>query len=379
MTGAAAILINGKTLHSYLGLGLGEESSEELVSKIRLISRVNSRWKKLDILIIDEISMMSPTLLEKIDSIARTIRKSNEPMGGIQTILSGDFFQLPPVSPRQSLSFCFESRRWSDIVPECIELTEIVRQSDPVFQRCLSFIRRGQCPQEVIDILESRRIPYVVDATGIEPTKLFTRNIDTETINMNRIARLEEPIKIFKAITSTSSGNPFFFKKSDAIISRLSALLDKNVSCNTTLSLCLHAQVILLKNVDFDRHLVNGSRGVIIGFDDDLPIVKFLNGAIETIDYQTWSIRDDDSGIQMTRKQLPLKLGYALTAHRSQGSSLDLVEVDIGKTIFEAGQAYVALSRVRSLDGLYIIDFEPSSVRAHPKVVAFYERLEVEV
>ena len=378
MTGAAALIIGGKTLHSYLGLGLAEEPVSELIRRIRFNKVVSARWRNLDALIVDEVSMMSPTLFEKVEEIARATRRSASPMGGIQTIFSGDFLQLPPVVRGGDTAFCFESGKWPVVFPDVVELKDIIRQADPVFQQCLNEVRLGSCPKSVEDILRSRMgKSRAVD--GIEPTRLFTRNVDTEKINAEHLERLQLPLEVYAAIdvvsfTDDSEQHDRKTKAArDRVVAKLKGFLDKAAPCAGSLKLCAGAQVMLLANKDFDAGLVNGSRGVVDRFEGGLPVVRFLNGVTAMIEFQTWT--SEEEGVKVTRKQLPLKLAYAITIHKSQGLSLDLVEVDIGTSLFEAGQGYVALSRVRSLEGLFIVAFAPEKIRAHPKVLKYLRGL----
>lgn len=370
MTGAAALLIGGKTLHSYLGIGLGDDPVQDIIKRIRFVKTISSRWKALDLLIIDEVSMLTAELLEKINHIAKVLRHDPRPMGGIQTILCGDFYQLPPVSTDKKAKFCFKADSWPAIVPKVVQLTEIMRQTDPLFQKCLSQIRLGSCPPDVEEVLRSRTT-QAIHADGIEPTRLYTRNADTDRINQKSLKELNMPIEEYHSSYSQSTNQPRHAKA----VERLKNFIDKSAPCVDTLKLCLNVQVMLINNMDFDRGLVNGSRGVVTSFENGLPVVRFLNGIETTIEEHAWSIKDEDSTVTVSKRQIPLKLAYAITIHKSQGCTLDLVEVDIGRSIFEPGQAYVALSRVRSLEGLYILDFDPSRIRAHPEVTAFYAEM----
>lgn len=367
MTGAAALLIGGKTLHSYLGIGLGDDPVQDIIKRIRFVKSISSRWRSLNVLIIDEVSMLTADLLEKINSIAKTLRYDERPMGNIQIILCGDFYQLPPVSKDKKTRFCFQADSWNAIVPRVIELNVIMRQTDPVFQKCLTQIRLGSCPPDVEDVLRTR-MDQIIPTDGIEPTRLYTRNADTDRINQKSLRELNMPIEEFYSSFSQSTTLPRHTK----LVERLKSFIDKSAPCVDTLKLCLNVQVMLINNMDFERGLVNGSRGVVTSFENNLPVVRFLNGIETQIEEHAWSIKDEDAGVAVSKRQIPLKLAYAITIHKSQGCTLDLVEVDIGRSIFEAGQAYVALSRVRSLHGLHILDFDPSRIKAHPEVTAFY-------
>ena len=417
MTGAASLLIGGKTLHSWGGIGLGDANPEILVQKIKKSFPAKMRWKRIETLVIDEVSMLTPDLFEKLDYIAREIRRNNLYFGGIQLILSGDFYQLPPISKdeynqgdkQNKRLFCFESQLWYKIITKTIQLDDIIRQSDPVFQKILNEIRIGKCSDESIDILKKRMNLVCPKDLGIEPTKLFTRKFDVDMINNKKLKSLKNNIVVYNAVTEivynednctldqspeseTKKDESFDpdldpsesekiasqikviptikFKKNE--IEKLVNLLDKDASYEPELSLSTGAQVMLIINKDFKASLVNGSRGVVIGFSpNDLPIVRFRNGLEKIIEPHTWSIQEKKGIIQ--RSQIPLKLAWGVTIHKIQGASLDMVEIDIGSNIFEFGQSYVGLSRVRTLDGLYIRDFNPKKIKAHPKVIEFYE------
>lgn len=371
MTGHAALLLEGKTIHSHLGLGLGDESFDVMLKRIRFNKVISKRWKTLDCLIVDEVSMMSPDLLEKVDRLAKTLRYNSQPMGGIQTIFSGDFLQLPPVNKNANdRRFCFESPVWDHIFKEKVELVQIMRQSDAKFQKMLNEIRVGKCSEETQKILESRIGADISNDMGIEPTRLYTRNIDIEHINKTHLLQLKQALKTYPALYEVGYDRlEIDCKSAKKVTDKLKASLDKNTTCASVLELCEGAQVMLLTNMDFENELVNGSRGIVTGFKGELPIVKFLNGQERCIDRQAWTLREES--VSVTRKQIPLKLAYAITIHKSQGCSLDCAEVDIGRSIFDAGQSYVALSRVRSLEGLRIISFAPERIFAHSKVLEF--------
>ena len=415
MTGSASLLIGGKTLHSWAGIGLGEENPEILVQKIKKSFVSKMRWRRIEILVIDEISMMTPDLFEKLEYIAREIRNNSLYFGGIQIILSGDFYQLPPVvkdngmyqdvnEKQNKRLFCFESSIWNKVITKTVQLDDIIRQSDPVFQKILNEIRIGKCSEESIEKLKSRMNLKCPKDLGIEPTKLFTRKLDVDMINDKKLKSLKNDIKTFTASTEVvyaeednstlnvtskeieeshnSDLDPSIDEKVKAVkpvnkfkkneIERLVKLLDKDASYEPELKLSIGAQVMLIINKDFKASLVNGSRGVIINFNPkNLPIVRFRNGLEKIIEPHTWIIQEKKGSIK--RIQIPLKLAWGVTIHKIQGASLDMVEIDIGSNIFEYGQSYVGLSRVRTLDGLYIRDFNPKKIKAHPKVIEFYD------
>lgn len=363
-TGISALLFGGVTLHSFLGIGLGQGSVESIVSKLYKRPHLRKRWCETEVLIIDEISMLSPALFDKLENVARRIRHNEEPFGGIQLILSGDFLQLPCVN---SDDFCFESESWGRCVDQTVYLTEIMRQKELDWQNCLNDVRVGLLPKKTRKLLKTRVGVELKNDFGIKPTKLFSTNYSVDYINNKELDILAE-------------SDPEFFEYNMEIhvypgVKNKDYAIDKyKKSCNApeTLQLCVGAQVMLLWNLDTDCGLVNGSRGVVTSFVGDIPMVKFLNGRELLIDYNVWESEEQDKKI-LRVVQLPLKLAYALTIHKSQGCSLDYAEIDLSNT-FAEGQAYVALSRVKNLEGLSIIGIDFDKIRANEKAVEFYKQ-----
>ena len=382
MTGCAAVLIGpfAKTLHSWAGIGLGRGDPEKIAEEVASHKRKGPNWRKTTCLVIDEVSMMTPGLLELLDVVGRKAKKCPEkPFGGMQMVFVGDFYQLPPVSQGPS-SFAFNSPLWK-VVEENHFLTEIVRQKDPIFQRILNEARTGDLTAESYDILESRK---TMDwkRQEIKPTLLFTKNNDVSTINENQLRKLPGEEHLFKAETEVPAG------MSPDVAQMLAEKLDRDAPYEVELRLKERAQVMLVKKLYEEKEdkdgkltktpipgLVNGSRGVVTGFSPEgLPIVKFLNGKTMTVRQAEWSADDEPSALK--RIQIPLRVAYALTIHKAQGASLDSALVDVGPSTFECGQAYVALSRVRNLEALYIFEISPKAFRAHPAVKTFYASIQ---
>jgi len=366
-TGTSAILLNdGTTIHSWAGIGLGQKSAYILLKNIKSKKFYRDRWKTVDVLIIDEISMMTCELLEKLDYIAKNIRKNEKPFGGIQIIATGDFLQLPCVKSDQ---FCFESDVWKQTIKNTVYLTENMRQSEKEWIDCLNDIRIGNITPNVQKILKSRMNVKLENDVGIKPTILYPLNTDVDSINNYELEKL-----------SDTNGNVYEYEKEftiypDKYDKIMCKKFEKNCNCAEKLQLTKHCQVMLIHNLDVEIGLVNGTRGVITGFTPtDLPIVKFLNGVVRPIDYNVWKYEEKDKVIA-TIEQIPLKLGYAFSIHKSQGCTIDYVVTDLSD-IFTYGQAYVALSRVKSLDGLKIIGLDINKIKAHPKAVEFYASLE---
>lgn len=380
MTGCAALLLTygAKTIHSWAGIGLGKESKEILAGIVMKNIKSKKRWKKTDVLVIDEISMMTPELLEKLDYIGKQVRADSRPFGGIQLVLCGDYYQLPPICIGKECIFAFECETWKSLELITIELKTITRQTDAMFQKVLNEARIGELSSESTKILESRR-GLDWKSRQIRPTLLFSKNKDVDLINEKNIVALKRPLTIFEAKTiyKTEEGD----EKDDSIIptgemlEKVITKLDNDAVYMSSLSLCIGVQVMLLTNLDLSKGLANGSRGVVVGFRsvDNIPFVQFQKGEPVAIEYNMWFSPDYP---KVGRKQLPLRIAYAITIHKCQGATLDCALIDIGSSTFEYGQAYVALSRVRSLESLYIYNFDPKRVCAHPKVKEFYKSIE---
>ena len=374
MTGCAALLLGkgAKTLHSWAGIGLGKEAAEVILMKLKKAFKAKKNWIAADALIIDEVSMMMPDLLDKLDVIGKGMRRSTLPFGGLQLILVGDMFQLPPVNKEsKGAFFVFEAKTWKSYIQDSVVLRTIHRQTDPEFLKILDEARSGVLSRESLKILETRKTPEW-KRLEIKPTLLFTKRADVDQINLTQLNKCEGEDKVFRAKTMKTQAfltSHTVQQVTDYAIEKM----DKNGAYIPELSLRKGAQVMLLTNKYIDFGLVNGSRGIIEKFCDGpsgYPMVKFRNGEVLIIEPHVWE-SEDVEGLQ--RQQIPLRLAYAITIHKAQGATLDCALIDIGDNTFEYGQAYVALSRVRSLDCLYIWDLTPRAFMVHPKVQAFLE------
>lgn len=380
-TGAAAYLIGGKTIFSWASIGLGDEPIPQLVEKITRSRKAKNRWQETDVLIIDEVSMMKPELLEKLETLARLIRHRSSIFGGMQVVLVGDFYQLPPVyRNEEKVKFCFESSCWHRLIDSSIVLETIVRQTDPRLQKCLTEARKGELSSEGRELLASR-VNQNISKQGIRPSLLFPYRNTVDQINHKKMSRLCQKkdsgdIHRYRSVIQLTRRNlPF---TNDQVLQQAIEQA-KNLPVHNPTVLCKGCQVMLLINLDCEKGLVNGSRGVVTEFSDDekhYPVVEFLSGEKITIEPYEWKIKMD-FGVEASVKQLPLALAWAVTIHKAQGASVDLAEIDVGNNIFEYGQAYVALSRVRSIEGLRLLRFDPSSIRANPRVKQFYQSLDL--
>lgn len=357
MTANSALLIHGKTLHSYLGFGIAKDT-ESMLIRVRKF-RKSVIWKSTDTLIIDEVSMLSKEMFESIDYIAKEILRNPRPFGGIQVILCGDFCQLGCID---SDAFCFQSSLWSKYIHETVLFTYTFRQeTDPVFCCILEAIRFGRIDETVRTALLARKKSFDLKETnGIEPTQLFSYRKDVDGINETYLKDLIN-VKRERSMTYT-------------LRSTLKKEKVKRICPNPTITLCKNAQVILTVNLDVPNGLVNGSRGVIVGFSGLLPVVRFMNGIVRTIDYYTYNTDEEDSKETVSYQQIPLMLGWAITIHKSQGMTLDFVVTDLSN-VFDYGQGYVTLSRVRNLENLWITDIDFHRLKCNPNVLEFYESL----
>jgi ATP-dependent DNA helicase PIF1 len=388
LTGCAAVLLNckAKTLHSWAGIGLGNGTIEQLVTKIKKNKFSKALWKSTDILVVDEVSMLSLKLFNVLNAIGKAVRNNIRPFGGIQLVFSGDFFQLPPVGDKEepdTQQFCFESDDWNSVFhPSCqIQLVKIFRQTDETYSTILNQIREGKIRRKSNDLL----LEYVgrpFDAKLVaEPTKLYPTRNKVENINNSKMIALksdekEYKIKYLKDLEMTKSEREMRVEYNDKDIQMELDFLANNLICEKEMKLKIGAQVMSIVNIQSDRGLdiCNGSQGIITSFCDisGLPRVKYNNGVEMVMTRNIWQ-SDKIPGIGVS--QVPLILAWALTIHKSQGATLDTAEIDVGSGIFECGQTYVALSRVKSLDGLYLTSFDVTKIRINRKVKDFYDNL----
>jgi len=365
-TGIAAVNVGGTTLHSWAGLGLGNIPLPEMLKNIFSArgSRLRRKIKQAKMLAIDEISMISAGLFNLLDEYLQNVRENNEPFGGLQLILFGDFLQLPPVVRRGEVEFCFESDAWKSGEFEKVILTEVFRQEDKRFIELLDNIRFGKIVKEDMVLLKSRYKAEDKNAV-IKPTILSTHNAIVYDINHEKLKFLPSMERKFTA------GFEGQMKKVE--------FLKKNCIAPETLTLKIGAQVMMLKNTYKSSGIINGSVGIIRKFSlkKHYPIVEFTNGELLTIPPEEWVLQRFDerkkeviTDAKMT--QIPLSLAWAVTVHKSQGMTLDKAECDLGRS-FADGQIYVALSRVRSLDGLFIKSFNVNNIKVNSKVIEFYK------
>ena len=385
-TGIAATHVGGRTLHSWAGIGLGRGGEAKLVDKVLNSYAAAQRWRGAKVLVVDEVSMVDGELFSALAAVGRAVRGGG-PWGGLQLVLCGDFLQLPPVSVTRGGRFAFDVPAWRDAGVRTCVLTEVMRQrGDPRFRSLLNEVRVGVCAPATAAALAAchvARKPRPTD--GILPTRLYCRNADVDAENAARLGALPGGATSFAARDAPrGDGAP----PTAEVWDRLRGALDRLAP--RALGLKVGAQVMLSRNRD--RTLVNGSRGVVVGFRSRVPVVgeygvrdgaydaavvrfdagpgAFREVVVTPVSFFTWTF-----GGAAARAQLPLKLAWALTVHKSQGMTLSRAEIQIADA-FADGQAYVALSRVVSLAGLWTAGgaITPAAVKANPKVLDFYRR-----
>ena len=389
LTGCAAVLLNckAKTLHSWAGIGLGNGTTDQLIIKIKKNKFAKALWKGTDILVVDEVSMLSLKLFDILNSIGKAVRNNSRPFGGIQVIFSGDFFQLPPVGDKDepdTQRFCFESADWNTVFHQDnqIQLKKIFRQTDEIYSTILNQIREGKIKRKSNDLLlEYVGRPFAPGLVA-EPTKLYPTKNKVEQINIMKMSTLqgeekEFKIKYLKDIEITKNDRIKRLEFTDKDIQMELDFLASNLMCEKEMKLKIGSQVMCIINVKSEQGdvlICNGSQGIIKEFCSftGAPKVKYNNGIEMLLSSNVWP-SDNIPGIGVS--QIPLILAWALTIHKSQGATMDAAEIDVGSGIFECGQTYVALSRVKSLDGLYLTSFDAQKIRVNKKVKEYYESL----
>ncbi|KAJ6102790.1 ATP-dependent DNA helicase PIF1 [Penicillium sp. IBT 16267x] len=414
-TGLAACNIGGVTVHSFAGIGLGKEAVPELVKKIKKNQKARNRWLRTKVLIVDEVSMVDGDLFDKLEEIARRIRNNGRPFGGIQLVVTGDFFQLPPVPEKgQEAKFSFSAATWNTTIQHTILLTHVFRQRDPEFAAMLNEMRLGKISPTTIEAFRKLSRPLNFH-DELDATELFPTRNEVENANAARMSRLSGEMMTF---TCVDSGTITDAQYRDRLLA--------NCMAPPVINLKKGAQVMLIKNME--DTLVNGSIGRVVAFMDEASFDyyrtnedEFHPGGESTIDDEedsaararkklkamahkegpavitrkwplvcfvqpdgterhllcqpeAWKIELPNGEVQAQRTQVPLILAWALSIHKAQGQTLQRVKVDLGR-VFEKGQAYVALSRATSQAGLQVTRFDPRKVMVHHKVVEFYDNL----
>ena len=354
-TGIAATHIHGQTIHSWSGIGIRSTLTPYDIDALTTTEHVVRRIQKTAVLIIDEISMIDAQTLDLVDTVCREVKQRAEPFGGIQVVLVGDFFQLPPVSKGgQEVRFAFESRVWHTMRPIICYLSEQHRQQDKTYTAILSAIRKGEYGEVHHEHLAARhRATDTEHPLDMSVTRLFPHNTDVDAINTQEFNKLHGVPMCF---TMTSSGR-------ESLVSALK----KGCLSPESLELKIGAVVMCTKN-NTQKGYVNGTLGTVTGFEQGTkyPIIETHDGIRIVIEPVDWVVEED--GKQKARiTQVPLRLAWAITIHKSQGMSLDTAVMDLSQ-VFEYGQGYVALSRVRTLERLHLLGWNRRALEIHPRI-----------
>jgi hypothetical protein len=381
-TGIAATHMGGMTIHSWAGMGIKGDMHDDELAALADKPNLVKRFKETEVLIIDEVSMLHHFRLDLLDKVARHLRSvrklfdkptgedfssaADKPFGGMQIVLCGDFFQLPPVSRmgEPDAQFIYRSQAWKDAGFTICYLEENYRQGDDVAVNILNEIRSGEVSDESRELLKSRyrdrtEIRKEAETPADIPTQLFTHNIDVDGLNSTELAKVEDTEFSYEM---RSRGKPFLV---DA--------LKKSCLAPEVLKLKKGARVMCVKN-NFEQGYVNGTLGVVVSCGPGVdPVIRTASNRLVTIEQASWEV-EENGRVLAEITQHPLRLAWAITVHKSQGMSLDSVCVDLSKC-FEPGMGYVALSRVRTLDGLTIVGFNESALRVHPEVLEYDRHL----
>ncbi len=356
-TGIAASHLKGQTIHSFFALGIRDTVVDNgYVEFLLEKSYLKSRFSKLKVLIIDEVSMVSPEIFSSMDKVLRAFKNNPEPFGGVQVVISGDFFQLPPVSREfKEKRFAWQSPVWRSLELKSCYLQEKFRQNDERLIEILDDIRTGRVSEKSRELLDAC---YKKELnTDFTPTKLYTHNIDVDRINLEELDKLEGNPQLFKYTSKGSSKNIEKIFKTSLVLEELTLKKD--------------AVVIFIKN-NPEKGYVNGTTGVVVGFEADIPIVKIASGQKIRVVAEDWTIENEAGESIATVSQLPLRLAWAMTIHKSQGMTLDTAEIDLSKT-FEVGQGYVALSRIKSIEGLRLMGLNEMALTVDPLILRIDE------
>ena len=378
LTGVASVLLdcNATTIHSWSGIGISNKTETQIINKINRSKFYKHNWENTDILIIDEISMMSCKLFELLNKIGKVIRSSKKPFGGIQLIFSGDFFQLPPV---KETIFCFESELFNNTFDKIINLTKVFRQNDNIYKKLLLNMRKGLISKKSIELLNSKMIDENFDKSTTNITRLVPNKSKAFEINSYFINNIKDKKYIYKRTYKESSENLNKIEKIKlGLMSETEKESEYNYIKESTLTeenlvLKKGAYVMCIANLDLTIGIANGTTGTVVDFTPEkLPVVQFDKHKV-VIGKKEWK-SENVPGISVF--QIPLILAWGITIHKAQGLTLDKAIVDIGKDLFEAGQMYVALSRIKSLEGVYLKEFNINNLKINYKVLSYYKILE---
>jgi hypothetical protein len=355
-TGIAATHLGGTTIHSFSGIGILDNLTKKDLERILKKSYLKKKLRRTSVLIIDEISMLSANQLDIVDVVLQEFRGTDEPFGGMQVILCGDFFQLPPIFSKEKTlyedgkDFAYKGRAWKDLNLKVCYLTEQHRQKERNLLFVLESIRSNNITNEALNLLQGRYNAEIKSETEI--TKLYTHNINVDSINKRQLEKITEDSK--------------FFHMKKRGFEKLTEVLEKNLLAPAELELKKGATVMFVKN-NFEKGYVNGTLGRVEGFEDGSPIIKTTKGKYIKVLPERWSIIEEEQ-IKAEVEQLPLRLAWAITVHKSQGMTLDAAEIDLSRS-FEPGMGYVALSRVCSLNGIRLMGLNETALMVNKDVI----------
>ena len=356
-TGLAATHLGGNTIHAWSGIGIHDELNDDFEDF--LLKSRRDIIETTDVLVIDEISMLHDYRLDMVDTVARTVRDDPRPFGGIQVVLCGDFFQLPPVNRDDSRQggFVVHSNAWQELDPVICYLDEQHRQDDASFLEILNALRAGDIRRHHAEQLLERVNASLEEG---EVTELHTVNVDVDIINQSRLNKLPGEMHYFEMTTTGAENYVASLKRSCLALERL-ALKEGSL-------------VMAIKNSP-ERKYVNGSLGIVTGFEEGsgYPIVELKNGRVVTMKPESWELRDGDKK-RAGLMQIPLRLAWAITVHKSQGMTLDAAKIDLRKAFVE-GMGYVALSRVKRLQSLSLDGINRMALKISPDALEIDESL----
>lgn len=382
-TGIAATHIGGMTIHSWAGIGIKDQLSTKDLDYMEQQQYMWKRFEKVKVLVIDEISMLKDTTLDMVDRVCKAFKRNEKPFGGLQVIFSGDFFQLPPIekfSPQAQMEqvslytddsdeiqyevedvirtpFAFNSRSWREAQLHVCYLNEQHRQDDSSLLNILNEIRSGEVSDDAREIL----LEKITQKDIQDVTRLFTHNVDVDNYNLKRLEELDGDERIYD-MTGTGKASGV-------------EALKRGCLSPEELWVKVGALVMFVKNNPVQGY-VNGTIGEVVGYDnDDYPIVQTKDGKEFVAIPQSWAIEDQNQKVVAEISQVPLRLAWAVTIHKSQGMTLDSALIDLSQS-FVPGQGYVALSRVKTLDGLYLKGINQQALQVHPGVLSFDEKLQ---
>lgn len=352
-TGIAATHMGGMTIHAWSGLGIRDSLDEYELDALESRQYLWKRMEHAKVLIIDEISMLHHFRIDLVDKILRAFKRNDEPFGGIQVVLCGDFFQLPPVSRygEPKAEFVYKSDAWRALDLKICYLEEQHRQTDPTYLRILNDIRENSVSEDTLEHLESR---FSKGESNQLATKLYSHNVDVDSENEKELAKI--------------SGELFEYEMAGRGKKALVETMTKGCLAPHLLRLKKNARVMFVKN-NFEMGYANGTLGTVVECDEDHIIVETNTGEQIDVAPATWMVAEEGEVVAEIT-QFPLRLAWAITVHKSQGMSLDAAEVDLSQA-FERGMGYVALSRVRTLDGLVLKGLNATALRVHDEVLQF--------